>query len=93
MTTYSTRYAIRGYTEGVSRIKRAEKRELPKLNKLVKVYQRDVNGKEKRIVRTGWFVSETDRLMFFKSSSKAGNMEAFLKSDLMYGIYLYEYIQ
>lgn len=86
------RYSIRGYSEDVCRIKRTNKRELPKLNKMVKVYPRDVRGKETRVVKTGKFVFENERMIFLESNSKAGNIEAFLKTDLMYGIYEYEYI-
>lgn len=92
MEVNSLKYYIRGNSSKSHQKKRVEKVNLPVFNKLVEVYPRFINGNEKLNIRKGIFVSETTHLLFFKSISRAGKLEAFSKSDLIYKIYIYDYV-
>lgn len=92
MEENNLKYYIRGNSPKSHQKKRTEKVNLPKLNKLVEVYPRFLNGNEKINIRKGFFVSETKHLLFLKPMSKAGKLEAFSKTDLINKIYIYNYV-
>ena len=86
------KYYIRGNSSKSHQKKRVEEVNLPMFNKIVEVYPRFTTGNEKLNIRKGVFVSETKYLLFLKSLSRAGKLEAFSKSDLIYKIYVYKYV-
>lgn len=68
------------------------KHKLPQINKLIKIYARDYNGNEKKIVKIGRIYDYTKSLMLFMPLGSTYT-ECFAKSDLENGIYLYQYIE
>lgn len=73
---------------------RKESIPLPALNKYVKVRPRDKDGNEIIEINCGRFMYVTKNLMFLKRdvSYNTSYFVAYLKTDLVNGIYRYEYL-